>query len=52
MKTKNVNLNDLCNKLRSMKLSGMADSLEKQIKDPNNDLRSASDRIAEIITAE
>lgn len=52
MKTKNVNFNDLCNKLRSMKLSGMADALEKQIKDSNNDLRSASDRIAEIITAE
>ena len=52
MKTTNVNFNDLCNKLRSMKLSGMADALEKQIKDPNNDLRSASDRITEIITAE
>ena len=35
-----------------MKMSGMADSLEKQINDPNNDLRSFDDRVSEIITAE
>ena len=52
MKNSHTNYQDLCNKLRSMKMSGMADSLEKQINDPNNDLRSFDDRVSEIITAE
>ncbi len=52
MKNTHTNYQDLCNKLRSMKMSGMADSLEKQINDPNNDLRSFDDRVSEIITAE
>ena len=52
MNNTNTNYQDLCNKLRSMKMSGMADSLEKQINDPNNDLRSFDDRVSEIITAE
>ena len=52
MKTTNTNYQDLCNKLRSMKMSGMADALEKQLNDPNNDLRSFDDRVSEIITAE
>lgn len=42
----------LCEKLRKMKLSGMADELEKQSADPNTDLKSFQQRIEELVNAE
>lgn len=43
---------ELCIKLRSMKLSGMADELEKQEDDPNHDLIPFQDRLSKVINAE
>lgn len=43
---------ELCLKLKSMKLSAMADKLEEQTSNPNIDLVPASKRIAEMIEAE
>ncbi len=42
----------LSSKLRQMKLSGMADTFEKQMQDPNADLSSFTERITEIIETE
>ena len=39
-------------RLRQMKLSGMADALENQLRDPNADLASFMDRIIEIVNTE
>lgn len=50
--TNGINTNDLCSKLRSMKMSSMADALEAQLSNPNSDLRSFDDRLAEIVSAE
>lgn len=43
---------ELCLKLRQMKLSGMADALEKQSENPNNELIPFEKRIADIINSE
>lgn len=42
----------LCNKLKTMRLSAMAETLEAQLADPNSNLRSFDDRIFEVINAE
>ena len=47
-----INFHELCEKLRSMKLSGMADTLEKQLANPNRGLQSFDERISEIICSE
>ena len=39
-------------RIRQMKLSGMADALENQLRDPNADLASFMDRIIEIVNTE
>ena len=52
MNNTNINYNELCTKLRSMKMSGMAEAFEKQLANPNSSLRSFDERISEIITAE
>ena len=39
-------------RLRQMKLSGMADALENQLRDPNADLSPFMDRIGEIVNTE
>ena len=52
MNNTSVNYTDLCIKLRSMKMSGMAEAFEKQLADPNSNLKTFDERIFEIITAE
>ena len=42
----------LSNKLKTMRLSAMAETLEAQLADPNSNLRSFDDRIFEVINAE
>lgn len=42
----------LSSKLRQMKMSGMADALEKQLQDPNADLSPFIERVTEIIDTE
>ena len=42
----------LCERLRSMKMSGMADAFEKQLNDPNADLSSFLARFSEIVNYE
>lgn len=42
----------LCDRLRSMKLSAMADAFEKQSEDPNADLVPFLDRFSEIVNTE
>lgn len=49
---KDINIEGLILKLRSMKLSGMAEELEKQKKDPNYDLLSFEERIEMIVNEE
>lgn len=44
--------NLLCERLRQMKLSGMAEELEKQFATPNADLRSFDARLENIINYE
>ena len=39
----------LCDRLRSMKLSGMADALETQLTDPNADLSPFMERFSAIV---
>ena len=48
----NTTYMDLCTKLRSMRLSSMADTLEQQLANPNSGLKTFDERITEIITAE
>lgn len=43
---------ELCERLRSMRLSSMAGELERQLLDPNADLRPFVDRVGEVIDAE
>ena len=43
---------ELCNKLKTMRFSGMAAELEKVFSDPNADLFSFNDKIQRIIDAE
>lgn len=43
---------ELCLKLRQMKLSGMAEELEKQISNPNIDLITFQERIVRVVNAE
>lgn len=43
---------ELCMKLRHMKLSGMADELERQNNDPNHELVSFDERLNGMINAE
>ena len=50
--TVDINFHELCGKLRSMKLSSMADTLEKQLATPNSGLQSFDERISEIICSE
>ena len=50
--TVDINFHELCGKLRSMKLSSMADTLEKQLANPNSGLQSFDERISEIICSE
>ena len=50
--TVDINFSELCGKLRSMKLSSMADTLEKQLANPNSGLQSFDERISEIICSE
>lgn len=57
MNTSNNNQNicnyiDLCAKLRSMKMSGMADALEAQLANPNIGLQTTDERIEGLINAE
>lgn len=42
----------LCERLRSLKMSGMADAFEKQLQDPNADLSTFMERFAEIVDHE
>jgi len=49
---KDINIEGLILKLRSMKLSGMAEELEKQKEDPNYDLLSFEERIEMIVDEE
>jgi len=42
----------LCEKLKSMRLSGMAEELTQQLLEPNADLLSINDRIEKIVSAE
>lgn len=48
----NYDYTALCNKLKTMRLSAMAETLEAQLADPNSNLRSFDDRIFEVINAE
>ena len=50
--TADINFHELCEKLRSMNLSSMADTLEKQLANPNSGLQSFDERISEIICSE
>lgn len=43
---------ELCNKLKSMRFSGMAEELEAVLRDPNSELLSFHERITRIIDAE
>ena len=43
---------ELCNKLKSMRFSGMAEELEAVLADPNSELLSFRERITKIIDAE
>ena len=43
---------ELCNKLKTMRFSGMAAELEKVFSDPNADLIAFNDKIQRIIDAE
>lgn len=43
---------ELCEKLKSMRLSGMAEELVQQFSDPNTDLRPFSERIERVVSAE
>ena len=43
---------ELCLKLRQMKLSGMADAMEKQVANPNIDLMTYQEMISDVINAE
>lgn len=43
---------ELCQKLKAMRLSGMADELEQQLQNPNADLLSFSERIEKVVSAE
>ncbi|MEF9876867.1 MAG: ATP-binding protein [Gordonibacter sp.] len=59
MKDVSVDANDidavtdiLCERLRSMRMSAMAEALEGQLDDPNADLRGFFERLTEIIDAE
>lgn len=42
----------LCERLRSMKLSGMADAFATQLQDPNADLRPFMERFTEVVNQE
>lgn len=44
--------NDLHDKLKSMKFSGMAEELRKQMEDPNADLRPFQERFNDLVLAE
>ena len=43
---------ELCNKLKSMRFSGMAAELERVFADPNSDLVPFKDKIQRIVDAE
>ena len=43
---------ELCNKLKSMRFSGMAAELERVFADPNADLMAFNDKIQRIVDAE
>ena len=47
-----VQQNEICMKLKQMKMSGMADEYLKQTKDPNQEHRSFDERITEIVEFE
>lgn len=47
-----INTEELLNKLKSMKFSGMAEELRKQIEDPNIDLLKFWERMERLINAE
>ena len=47
-----VQQNEICVKLKQMKMSGMADEYMKQSKDPNQELRSFDERFTEIVEFE
>lgn len=47
-----VQQNEICMKLKKMKMSGMADEYMKQSKDPNQELRSFDERFTEIVEFE
>ena len=52
MNNTNINYNELCTKLRSMKMSGMAEAYEEQVKNPNSDLTGFYDRFSNIVNHE
>lgn len=43
---------ELCNKLKVMRFSGMAEALEELLRDPNSDLISFRDKVSRLIDAE
>ena len=43
---------ELCNKLKAMRFSGMAEALEELLRDPNSDLISFRDKVSRLIDAE
>ncbi len=48
----NINESILCERLRKLRLSGMADAFELQLMTPNSDLRPFMERFSEIVNAE
>ena len=54
MKVSSFNTREIvtCERLRQLKMSGMADAYEKQLNDPNADLTCFEERFAEIVEQE
>ena len=43
---------EICNKLKNMRFSGMAKSLEEIFSDPNSDLISFREKVCQLVDAE
>ena len=43
---------ELCNKLKSMRFSGMAEALEELLRDPNSDLIPFREKVGRLVDAE
>lgn len=48
----NINIEEIIGKLKSMKLSGMVETLRTQLEDPNADLKTFIERLDELVNAE